>query len=67
MSNFQLNQIITKPTRITQNSTTIIDHVWTERPDMFTDHEVLLVVYSDDFLEYAIRKGHKNPKVTLST
>ena len=36
MLNFQLNQIITKPTSITQNSTTFIDHVWPERPDIFT-------------------------------
>ena len=62
MLNFQLNQIITKPTRITQNSSTLIDHVWTERPDMVTDHDVLPFVYIDHSLVYAIRKSHKKSK-----
>jgi exonuclease III len=40
MSNFHLKQIIIHPTRITQNTETLLDHVWTDKPELFSDHGV---------------------------
>ena len=34
MSSLGLNQLVTEPTRITQNTSTLIDHVWTSNNDV---------------------------------
>ena len=63
MSARHLSQIISKPTRVTDNSETLIDHVWTTHPDMYTYNGVLAsAIYSDHSLIYAGRKAPKLPK-----
>ena len=62
MNTFQLSQIITKPTRITQFSKTCIDHIWTLRPELFTNWGVITIPVSDHLLIFGIRKSPKRPK-----
>ena len=41
MSSFKLQQIITKATRIAKDSESCIDHIWTNRPDMYSSRDVM--------------------------
>ena len=59
MSIFHMSQMITKPTRITQTTKTLIDHVWTTSPEHYSNNGVLTVPISDHSLTYAIRKAAK--------
>ena len=64
---YGLHQLITEPTRITQNTSTLIDVVFTNCPDRIVNSGVKHVGISDHSLVYAYRKlsadsqsrGHK--------
>lgn len=51
--NYHLHQIITDPTRITENTFTLIDHVYTSNVDKITSSGVLHTGVSDHSLIYA--------------
>ena len=58
----QMTQIITSATRITQLSKTCIDHVWTNRPEMYINHGVITFPFSDHSLVFAVRKSQRAVK-----
>ena len=49
---YGMTQIITKPTRITDKSSTIIDVILTTMPELHTNTEVFVITLSDHFLIY---------------
>ena len=57
MSSFKLQQIITKATRIAKDSESCIDHIWTNRPDMYSSRDVMCCFLSDHRLIYTGRKN----------
>jgi hypothetical protein len=57
---FQVKQIINKPTRVTDKSSTCIDHMYTNREEMVYQTDVVPLGLSDHSLTYIIRKGKKN-------
>ncbi len=68
MENYQFSQWINEPTRVTNNSRTLIDHILTTTPDKLrctkvpnigiSDHYPTVVVYKDIF-------GRKNTHITI--
>ena len=63
---YQYIQLIDQPTRITTATRTLIDHIFTNKPDIITNHGVLHVGISDHSLIYAIHKHNTtktDPKV----
>ena len=54
MSNLNLCQMITEATRTTKNSSTLIDHFWTNRSEMYNDCGILPFL-SDHSLVYVVR------------
>ena len=58
---YQYIQLIDQATRITTTTTTLIDHIFTKKPDIITNHGVLHTSISDHSLIYAIHK-HNTPK-----
>ena len=61
MTSNSFRTIITKPTRITDNSSTLIDHIWIN--DMSTDHVKSKIILSDitDHLPTAYVKCNQGP------
>ena len=57
MGNFKMKQLITKPTRVTSNSSTCIDHVWTNRPHMYSNNGVVISNFSDHRMVFTGRKS----------
>ena len=55
---YQLKQLITKPTRITEDSRTLIDLFLTSRPELY-ETSVIPVGYSDHCAIVGIRKLHR--------
>ena len=53
---YQLSQLINEPTRITETSATLIDHIYTSHPDRIVSSGVVHCGISDHSLVYAIRK-----------
>ena len=63
-----LTQMITEPTRVTHNSTTLIDHICASSPGSFLGSGCLDTGVSDHLLVYAVRvggqpQGHKTKSV----
>ena len=61
-------QLITKPTRVTLKSSTIIDHIYTTIPDKHVKSGVIDLCMSDHFLIYTIlgcKSASKQPKDIL--
>ena len=58
---YQYIQLIDQPTRITTTTSTLIDHIFTNKPYIITNHGVLHTGISDQSLIYAIHK-HNTPK-----
>ena len=58
---YQYTQLIQEPTRITQNSSTLIDVFITNEPDKFAASGVCHIGFSDHCLIYVARK-HTSPK-----
>ena len=54
---FSLTQMITEPTRVTQNSMTLIDHILSSYPCGFLESGCLDVGVSDHLLVYAVKLG----------
>ena len=52
-----LSQLIDLPTRVTTDSSTIIDLFFTTKPELFTRHGVIQTSISDHFMIYGIRKS----------
>ena len=57
---FNLKQLITDPTRITQNSRTLIDLFFTSKPELYVSG-VLPIGFSDHSAIFGIRKLHRIP------
>ena len=53
---YGMHQLINEPTRITESSSTIIDHIFTNTPDKIVSSGVSHVSISDHSLIYAFRK-----------
>ena len=51
------SQLIDMPTRVTADSSTIIDLFFTTKPELFTRHGVIQTSISDHFMIYGIRKS----------
>ena len=49
LEQFDFTQVIVKPTRITDNSCTLIDHIYTNRPENFHEVEVPVLAISDHY------------------
>ncbi|XP_038047487.1 uncharacterized protein LOC119721478 [Patiria miniata] len=47
--------LITSPTRVTSHSNTLIDLIFVNNPDVFTDNGVFCTSISDHFLTYSVR------------
>ena len=63
-----LTQMITEPTRVTQNSTTLIDHIYASNPGSFFESGCLDAGVSDHLLVFTVRvdghpHGHKTKTV----
>ena len=57
-----LEQIITRPTRVTDQSATIIDHMLTNSPDKVSPSGVIDLGLSDhDLIYYTRRHPYQNP------
>ena len=56
---YQYEQLINEPTRVTENSRTLIDHFYTTNPNDITLCGVSTVCISDHYLIYGIRKSGK--------
>ena len=66
---YQYIQLIDQPTRITSSTRTLIDHIFTNKPNIITNHGVLHVGISDHSLIYATRKHNTlkaDPKIIES-
>ena len=65
---FDLSQLVSEPTRITETSATIIDHVYTNRPENVTESFISHFCISDHFPVCFTRKVNckitKNEHVT---
>ena len=61
---YSLTQIIDEPTRTTQDTKTLIDHIATNRPELASDSGVIPCGISDHDIVYMVRKT-KLPKVKL--
>ena len=59
---YQLTQLITKPTRITQRSKSLLDVCITSCPEKIIHSDVFHVGLSDHSLVYAVRKINSLPK-----
>ena len=62
-------QLIDQPTRITTTTRTLIDHIFTNKPDIITNHGVLHIGISDHSLIYAVHKRNMpktDPKIIES-
>lgn len=53
---YNLNQLITLPTRLSVNRESILDHIYTTHPNNIINHGVVNVSLSDHFLIFAVRK-----------
>ena len=53
---YGLKQIINQPTRITENSTTLLDHILTNSKDRISQHGIINTGLSDHQLIYCTRK-----------
>ena len=63
---FQIQQLITEPTRITENTETLIDWFMTNTPEKISSSGVLHIGISDHSLIYGCRKisfGRNPPKI----
>ena len=57
---FQLTQLVSENTRITEKSSSCIDHIYTNREEMVVETGVVPLGLSDHSLTYIVRKGKKN-------
>ena len=60
MTSHGFSQIINKPTRVTNNSTSLIDHIYTNNTDKISQAGVIESGISDHFITYCTRKKFKN-------
>ena len=58
---YGLKQLITEPTRITPSSSSLIDLIFTNQPDLVSFSDVSHVGISDHSLVYAFRKVSISP------
>ena len=61
--NYGLTQLIKCPTRVSKNSSSIIDHVYSNRPDQITEISVPLYTISDHFPVCVTVAGNTNDKI----
>ena len=57
LNSVHLVQVITKPTRVTSKSKTLIDHIYTSNPDYIVNHSVPCYAISDHYPVCAIRRS----------
>ena len=57
---YQYEQLISEPTRVTENTRTLIDHFYTTNPQNIISKGVSVVSISDHYLIYGIRKFKTN-------
>ena len=63
-----LKQLIKEPTRITANSSTIIDHLYASKPDLVVDLSVPNIAVSDHFpIQFTRVTGKSNIKRNMHT
>ena len=64
-----MQSLINKPTRVTANSSTIIDHILTSMPHNHSESDVIEVTFSDHYLVYSVLKFTsiiKTPRIVES-
>ncbi len=59
-----LSQLIKEPSRVTERSATIIDHIYTNRPEWYPVHGRYDPGLSDHYLIFAARRRHKKEHKT---
>ena len=60
--NFHLKQVITKPTRVTETSESLIDHIYTSCPNNVNESDVIHTAMSDHYCAYTIIGKEKKVK-----
>lgn len=59
-------QLITEPTRVTKNTSTLIDHIYSTMPEYHSYSGVIRCAISDHYMVYTILKSHiKREKKTI--
>lgn len=64
MYSFSIFPVITKPTRVTDNTASLLDHVWTTKVEFNIGNFRIETDLSDHFPILAQFKLHKNKKVS---
>ena len=59
---FNLTQVVSCPTRVTENTSSLIDHVYTNMPENITEIKVPSLAMSDHFPVCITRGGKSSPK-----
>ncbi|KAK3105551.1 hypothetical protein FSP39_000258 [Pinctada imbricata] len=64
LEQFEFTQVIDKPTRVTDKSATLIDHIYTNKPENFHEIKVSFIAISDHYPVCVTRKTscEKSPK-----
>ncbi|KAK3107876.1 hypothetical protein FSP39_024162 [Pinctada imbricata] len=64
LEQFEFTQVIDKPTRVTDKSATLIDHIYTNKPENFHEIKVPFIAISDHYPVCVTRKTscEKSPK-----
>ena len=60
-------QLIDKPTRVTESSSTCIDLVMTNKPDMIASTKTRPCSFSDHHLDHMHSECHESPRATKNT
>ena len=56
MNSYNFSQLINKPTRVTQNSATLLDHIYTTNVNKISQSGVIETGISDHYMTYCTRK-----------
>ena len=62
LETFNLSRFITQPTRVTENSSTLIDHIYTNKPETIIEVNVPFYSISDNYIVCAKRKCIKQER-----
>ena len=65
MQNYQFDQLVRAPTRVTATTSTLIDHFYTNRPDNICSTAVVKFSASDHFPTCSIRRIHPRADANL--
>ena len=59
LSYYNCKQLVNSPTRVTEKTSTLLDHIFTNNSNKFSQSGVLPVWLSDHYITHCTRKKHK--------